>query len=188
MKSIIRGHAPGVGYIVPEIDHESLCWITIGNEHTMTHRGDHYLLQHYFAEIDDTDYGRIRFKTDAEAEVHAVFFVLATAGVLFAVYETPSFTHASGNTITSINRNREYAATKTGKLQEACHTPSGSGEGTVLMGPLAIGAGGRPARSGPGQTRDSNEWVLNPDTVYLVEVQSLSDNNMVTIGIDYYWR
>lgn len=184
---IIRGFHEDIGAFDLAGDKLAKCLIAQGPEHYMTHEGDHYLLQHYFADIDNNAYGRILFKTSATQYLHAVFYVLGTAGVLFSVYESPTFTHNASNAISSINRNRPYT-TKTGALQSSCHTPDGSGAGTAIMGPFPVGAGGNPAQSGPGQSRDSNEWILKLDTFYLIEAQSLSDNNKVNIGMDYYWR
>jgi hypothetical protein len=170
------------------IDNLAKCLISQGPEHYMVHEGRAYYLTHYFSDIDTDGYGRIRLVTHAEYYLHAVFFCFGTVGLLMSVYEDTTFTHNASNAIVSVNRNRPLAATMTGVLQEACHTPDGSGNGTAIVENVPVGAGGNAVQRGAGQGRDQNEFILKPDTAYLISAQSLADNNKVNIGIDYYWR
>lgn len=184
--NIIRGYDESQGAIDIRVDSMDRALVSINQEHHETHEGEHFTLAHYFADIDTDGYGRIRFKTPTDKYIHAVFFAARSLGILLTIYRAPGFTHNASNVLTSTNRNDALRATKTDPLQEARHTPSGAGAGTVFLQTMILGAGGNPVQSAGGQTRDANEVVLDLDTVYLIEAQSLSDNNKVTIGCDFY--
>jgi len=186
MSGIIRGYHEELGAVDILVDEYTRGVCALGVEHEKIHEGEHFQLSHYFSDVDTDGYGRIRFKTPTDKYIHAVFFAGATAGVLFTIYREPGFTHNAGNAITSFNRNDSKRVSHPDVLQEACHTPSGSGAGTVFVPTFPHGAGGNPAKSGPGGGRGENEVDLDVDTVYLIEAQSLSDNNHVTIGVDFY--
>lgn len=183
---IARGSHDDYGPLDFQIDHVGRTIVNIGPEHYMTHEGLHFGLAHYFSDVDNGNYARIRFKTPADKYIHAVFEIMASAGVLRTIYRAPGFTHNAANAISSYNRND--ASDNSDPLQEACHTPSGSGNGTLFVPTVVYGAGGNPVQSRSGQTRDANEHVLRLNTVYLIEVQSLADNNKITIRVDYYIR
>lgn len=188
-KVMIMGQEPitknTVPVVIDEIAHNL---IVQGPEHSMTHDGRHYIVSKYFADVDTDGYARIRFKTPIDKVLHSVFWQQGTAGLLRTVYRAPGFTHAAGNEFSEVNRNDAYRVTNPGVLQELCHTPDGSGSGTVFIPTQVFGAGGTQAFSSPGANRDSEEFNLDVDAVYLIEVQSLSDNNKIAFGMDYYWR
>lgn len=183
---IIRGYHEELGPIDILVDEYTRAIVTEQSEHEKTHEGEHFTLAHYFADIDTDGYGRIRFKTPTDKYIHAVFFAARSAGILLTIYRAPGFTHNASNVLTAVNRNDALRAELTDPLQQACHTPSGAGAGTVFLPTMILGAGGNPVQSVGGQTRDANEVVLALDTVYLIEAQSLADNNKVTIGCDFY--
>lgn len=184
---IIRGYNPVEGAIDILADRIGHSVISQGPEHEMTHQGKHFLLAHYFADIDTDGYGRIRFKTPTDQYLHAIIFSVGTLGHLRTFYRSPGFTHNASNAIVAVNRNDSKRLEITDPIQEACHTPSGSGAGTVFIPTLPIGGAGF-FTAGPGENRDANEIDLDLDTTYLLEVQSLNDNNRVCMGVDFYYR
>lgn len=189
MSSVIsRGYHPDKGGIDIAVDKLGGAQTVQGPEHQMTHDGKHFTLAHYFSDIDSSAYGRIRFKTPDDKYLHATFFAARSAGILLTIYRDPDFTHNASNALTSLNRNDALRTIYTDPLQEACHAPSGSGSGDVFIPTFILGAGGNPTQSSGGVDRDANEVVLDLDTVYLIEAQSLADNNKVTIGCDFYYR
>lgn len=188
MPGIIRGFHPIKGAIDLAADMIGECLIAQGPEHQMTHEGKHFLLAHHFGAVATSGYARIRFTTPAAGKyIHAVFFSHSSGGLLRAVYRTPGFTHNASNVLTGINRNENYKDTILDPLTEACHTPSGSGSGTVFIPIFPFGSGGF-FTAGPGSNRDENEFDLLPATTYLLEAQSLVDDNYITLGVDYYYR
>lgn len=185
---IIRGYHSEEGPIDLTADRLGHCLIAHGPEHYMTHEGKHYTLAHYFSAVGLDEYARIRFKTHATYYYHAVFFGIGSAGFTLSAFRDPDFTHNASNIIVAYNKNDVLRLENPDPTQEACYSPSGSGSGDVFIPPYIIGAGGNIFQVGAGNARDANEVILNPDTVYLLEAQSLADNNYMTIGFDFYYR
>lgn len=185
METVIKIKGAGGKFLAPVTDEYGNGVCVIDTEHLMIHKGYHYLACHYFSDVDDEGYARMRFVTGVDAEIHALFFMSSTAGVLFTVYKDTTFTNVGGNAVTAISNNPHHA--KGQSLIEICHTPGGSGAGTAIVPTLPFGAGGNPAQAGPGQGRSSNEQILEEEKAYLIEAQSLADNNKITVGIVYYW-
>jgi len=181
---IIRGYDEEVGGVDIHADRLGGSIVSEGPDHYMTHEGKHFLLAHYFPDVDTNGYGRIRFKTPADKYIHAVFFAQSTLGLTLAAFRDPGFTHAANNAIVGVNRNDPMRNDLADPMQEACHTPGGAGSGDVFVPAMASGI----FTGGPLLQRDQNEFVLDLDTVYLIEVQSAADNNRVTLGVDYYYR
>lgn len=183
---IIRGFHEEEGAIDLTADKWGKDLIVQGPEHYMVHEGKHFTLMHYFSDVDGDEYARIRFLTPADVYYHAIFFCSASAGVLISVYRDSTFTHNAANAITAYNKND--ISSNIDPTIEACHTPSGSGSGDVFIPIQVLGAGGNPSQVGAGSGRDANEVILKKSTVYLLEVQSLADNNKVSMGMDFYYR
>lgn len=185
---IIRGFHDEEGPIDLTADKLGHCLITQPPEHYMTHEGKHYTLSHYFSDVDAEGYARIRFKTHATYYYHAIFYGMGSAGFTITIYRDPTFTHNASNAITAYNKNDVLRLEYPDPSQEACHTPSGSGSGDVFITTHVVGSGGNAIHAGAGTARDINEVILIPNNVYLIEAQSLADNNQITIGTDFYYR
>lgn len=184
-ESVIRGFHEDLGPLPLTADRYGKNLITQGPEHYMTHEGKHFVLSHYFADVDADGYARIRFKTPSDVYLHLVFFVMSSGGLIVTVYRDPTFTHNASNTVSQHNKND--ISTNTTPITEACHTPSGSGSGDVFIGTVPVGTSGK-FNIGAGNVRDANEVILKKDTVYLIEAQSTVDNNKITLGVDFYYR
>lgn len=116
----------------------------------------------------------------APKHAHMMLEIDAGASTDVAVFETTTYTDASGNRVIGYNRHREKANSS---LLTICHTPTGSGEGTKIFGML-LGASGGAASGGSGSGR--KEFILKPDTAYLIKVTSNAVGNRITIILDWY--
>lgn len=154
-------------------------------EHYMTHEGKHFLLNRYFSSVDNGSTAELLFTT-GEMFVHAIFFVTATSGVVFAVYENSTKAYVYDNRIQPISRNRPDEQPH--YLTNACHTPSGSGNGVAIFPSFPVGTGVSAASSAPASGRDVNEYLLKQNTKYLLVATSLLNANKINIGTDFYWR
>lgn len=181
----IDGYHPLAGRIPVLVDRFGNAVIFQGPEHFMTHEGYHFILSHYFADVDNGNSARILFTT-GDKYLHCFFYASATAGFILDVQESPGYTYNASNIITPISRNR--ITDKDHSLVNACHTPSGSGAGTIISNYFPVGSGGNANASNPGVNRDTNEYLLAMNTKYLITCQSLSDNNKINMGIDFYLR
>lgn len=184
-ESTIKGFHEDVGPIQLTADRIGKDLITQGPEHYMTHEGKHFTLSHYFSDIDTDGYGRIRFKTPDDVWLHSIFFASGTSGFIITVYRDSTFTNNASNTVNQYNKNDNLRSAS--PITEACHTPSGSGSGDIFINTVPVGTGGKQTL-GAGNVRDANEVILAKDTVYLIEAQSLADNNKMTLGLDFYYR
>lgn len=182
---IIRGFHSELGSIPLTADRYGKDLIVQGPEHYMTHEGYHWLLNYYFSAVADSATVRLLFTTGSKY-LHAIFFASATAGILFSVYESTSFVYEAGNAISPVNRNR--VTSKTVSLTNACHTPSGSGNGTAIYPVFPVGSGGNANASAPASGRDLNEYLLKQNTKYLISCVSLAAGNNINIGTDFYER
>ena len=184
-ESVIKGFHEDVGPINLTADRLGKDLITQGPEHYMTHEGKHFTLSHYFSSVNTDAYARIRILTPSDVWMHSVFFAVSSAGIIITIYRDSTFTHNASNTVNQYNKNDSlrYAS----PVEEVCHTPSGSGSGDIFINTVPAGSGGKQTL-GAGNVRDANEVILARDTVYLIEAQSLSDANKITIGVDFYYR
>lgn len=184
MNGFMRGKGYERSSVIPRVDDYTEALVVMLNEHEMIHRGQHFTLANYFSGVGSGSSVYIWLETEADYEIHADFFVHATAGVLMSAYHTPSFTYNASNAITPYPNNIHH--TGEDGIVKACHTPSGSGAGTAITPVYPYGAGGNPASSDSGSGRASHEQILTPGGTYLLKCESLAASNKITTGISYY--
>lgn len=99
------------------------------------------------------------------------------------LWEATTKTHAAGNAITPMNRNRNSSNTSGLTI---CHTPGGA-EAAAAMLTQYVGAsatGGRVAEGGGASSR--HEFILKQNEAYLIRVTSRADGNALSIILDWY--
>ena len=155
----------------------------IDHAHHEIHRGLGYVATDT-ATVNDAGTREVRIAVAATHEAHMTFEVSATLHTTIQFYEDTTKADVSGNRLTSINRNRDSSNTSNVTI---CHTPSGSGDGTILFtfafGADSLGA----AKPGFGGVEGSRgEFILKPGKVYLLKVTSGTDGNLISIILDWY--
>lgn len=109
---------------------------------------------------------------------HAVIEVEATAETWVYLYEAPTTTD-NGTQQTSQNRNRNKTATVPGSSVWLAPTVSVVG---TLLSAWIIGAGNKTG----GGTRESLEWDLKANTVYLIRVTAKATGDNVCARVIFY--
>ena len=96
----------------------------------------------------------------------------------FKFYESPTIT-ADGNSITILNKNRNYdASAATATIFSG---PTVSDPGT-LLDPFIISS----TKKAGGSERNENEWNLKPNTDYLFVIYSGAASNNIIAKADWY--
>ena len=148
--------------------------VTIGELHHMTHRGMLYIAGNAQTRTALTYY-MVQAKSNT---VHARISLGATADSSTSLYEAGTVS-AVGTTITPRNQNRNV--TDTQAIIDVYALPTVTANGTLLYSG-GVGAGGNLRVGGEEQT---TEWVLKPNTTYLIGVTP-SASAELRFGIEFY--
>jgi hypothetical protein len=140
----------------------------------------------YSAAKADTETIEIYFRPSGTRYLsHAMFSADSLLSATWALYEDTDKTYNGSNALTFVNRFRPSKETlQTDVL--ACHTPGGSGDGTLL----ATGfCGPSTGPKGPGGTfRRDAELVLKPHVPYLLRITSAANGNVLVGMVNFYQR
>lgn len=155
---------------------------TISYPHHEVHAGTAFVVADIQTLNDGVSFEYLLQTPDTTKWVHALIKCAGSYDTKVTLFEAT--TKTTGTTMTEINRNRNSANTA-GLV--VTHTPGGAGDGTQLWtarfgndsGPASLG-------SGVGQIRGDNEWMLQQNAAYLLRVTSYTDNNNISIEIDWY--
>jgi len=155
---------------------------SIDYAHHEIHSGDHFVVSESAVLADAGTREWLIITPNTTKWAHMLFEIQGSLDTTVDIYETS--TKTAGTAMTEQNRNRNSATAATTSIT---HTPGGSGDGNIMFtcrfgndgGASGIGAGG-------GMSRDSNEFVLKQNEVYLVRVTSASDANNICAKFDWY--
>jgi len=166
--------------------------------HHEIHGGSGFVC-HYTQTVSDiNDKSIIAFKTGPIKYLHATVAASVTATAVAYVYEAPTITNNTGDSLSVFNRRRVGTPTETTVIDTST-TPDTAGQAMyfteVTMGEVTggtelaripLGAGAGPKVIG-GLARDTQEWILKPNTLYAFEVvSSTADDNIHWIEVDFY--
>ena len=114
----------------------------------------------------------------AGSSVHLTLTLSVSAAFLGGLYEDATFS-AAGNAVTNTARDRANLLTPTATITEG---PTLTGDGNLLADTFL--PGGRGAQSIGSLTTGAGEWLLKPNTVYLMRMVNLSNTTSeVTVGV-----
>lgn len=158
--------------------------VSISHPHHEIHEGNYYSFCHYNESLANA--GTIQFiitSPDTENFNHFRFSFSSTLKIKFELFENT--THNLGASQTIINRNRNFNDTPDTLL----NTSAGGGvDGNLIdcssFGSPSVGVVG----GGGGQSSQSVEWVLKPNTKYLLKLTSGSNDNNVSLNLNWYER
>lgn len=146
--------------------------------HHEIHSGSHYLAGH-FATIQSGASLDLQITAPSSSKgVHLI--ARAAASDIADLYFYEGATSTGGTPVSALNRNRFAAASKPATAT-VVHTPSVSAVGTQLAAYPINGS-----KTGSGEVRDAEEWVLLAGTKYLLRVTSGANANKVAIAFDWY--
>jgi len=156
---------------------------SIENAHYEIHEGEGFFAV-YSALKDSTATIEVRIQTpDTTSWAHMVIEIDAALAATAELWAATTKTHASGNRITPMNRNRNSAGTSGLTI---CHTPGGTESAGAMLTQYvgAAAVGGRVAEGG--STGSRNEFILKQNEDYLIRVTSRADSNALSIILDWY--
>ena len=174
---IMRGQTGDKTYRVPYIDSMSRSLLIIDLALHELNKGDSYISS------DVTDLGGTANKTfllvtpNTTKWVHLLYVVEHELEITVSFYEGATIT-SNGTTISSYNRNRN--SIKTAKLA-VHHTPGVANDGTLIRS-QQLGNG----KMAGGASRGINEFILKPNSNYLLRVTNETNNNNVTSS-EFHW-
>jgi hypothetical protein len=160
--------------------------ITISPEHHEIHCGDSYEMTHSIDLTNGQIYNVLIIVPNATGTGQAQKLwhfkgeVDTEAEALIEFFEAPTYS-AAGTGLTSVNRNRQLAATYTDSLG-ITHTPTLTGDGTRIY-VKRIGSG----KTSGGSASRSDEFVLKNNTAYLLRVTNATTTaNWCNFDLNYY--
>ncbi len=171
--------------------------VTILNEHRKIHDGESFTC-HYNQLVSDTnDRSIIAFKTpNTTRYIHAIFFAFSSTAADAYIYEAPTITDNTGDSLTVYNRRRLSTTATTvirtntspDEIGAMFFTESTMGNVTggteITHKPLIAGQG---QKAVGGDTRGTEEWLLKPNTLYAFEIKSSTDlDNVHLLEVDFY--
>jgi len=133
------------------------------------------------ATIGDGSTRELLIETGAD-DYHTLFDITGTLETGWTLAKDA--TRTTGTKISSYNRCIGSSLTST---MTVSHTPGGSGNGTTFDGGN-FGIDTAPQNKSGGVNRDNEEWILYPNSKYLIRVTSGTAGNIVNTRIKRYER
>lgn len=156
----------------------------ITSDHSYIHEGKFFEVFKKATLLANTGTLDIGFLTPANGYVHyRPSSIVTTADNLTVAFYEGS-TISAGTTMTARNHNRNSVVTATSILKD---TPTVTGVGTqIAQAFLGGGIGVGQTRSG-GERGEVNEWVLKPNTQYLIRFSNASSvANIINVNLTWY--
>jgi len=161
---------------------DAISLVTTPLDHARIHKGQVWAKAAALAALNDNATYVLHVKTPSGInEIHALFAFAASGAGYVRLYEGPTKTD-NGTEITStvVNHNR-ITAQQVALGTKLYHTPTTSANGTLLA-EFYMGSGNK----GAGEVDRTNEWVLAPNTSYLIIFESDAAANVMSYSIVLY--
>lgn len=144
--------------------------LDISYPHQKVHQGQFFLLERIVSSLADNVSIDVVLSTGNQS-LHASFGSIVRGDSEIFIYESP--TVSNGSVIDIINQNRNSTRQSTAT---AVHTPTVTSVGTLLTHNLIVGGAVGHAVGGAmsGALREGSEWVLKPNTKYLIRLTNKS--------------
>lgn len=137
--------------------------------HQKVHEGRFFSGGHYAAGVANNGTLEILFQTGPDYFFHGMADSYSGGDSVLTMYEGVTFS-AAGTAVPLTNHNRNSTNVI---ASGATHTPTITGTGTQLNGPILV-PGGSGGNSSGGAGGFSNEFILKPSTAYLLRVTNVS--------------
>lgn len=158
----------------------------ITHAHSMVHKESSFHATVYTGSLpaNKTAYCYVVSKPTAvgsDVEVHMVFGISTSQPLKVSIYEGNTVNN-SGSAVNVYNRNRN--SSRTGSLYIRAWVTTGSGGTGSLLYTQWIGSTTKRAEIG-GDSRDTEEWILNNSSNYLIGISGSADAE-ITVDFDWY--
>lgn len=167
-----------------DVDGVTTALEVIEYHHSEIHAGEGYFVV-LSALADNTDAIEVRIQTpDTTKWGHFIMIVDAALAARAELWASTTKTDVIGNRITPFNRNQNSENVSGMTL---CHTPGGSQSGDAQLSQY-IGAAASPGKASVGgePAGGRSEFDLKQNTTYLIKATSRTDNNAISIILDWY--
>jgi hypothetical protein len=151
-------------------------------EHGAIHGGTHYVATLYDADLDSSSMSVMITTPVNSTYIHFIADVEANNSGVWTFSEAPNAT--GGTAMVSYNNKRTETTASPATITS---NPTITSVGTVLDR-FIIGADGPGSNGSGGAVGHRNEWLLAPETKYLVQFTADNDNTKVVIRMPYYYR
>jgi hypothetical protein len=156
--------------------------VTSEFSHFKTHRGYHWTAS-WDSTLNDGDSIYFLIHTGAD-EAHVLFLVDGFLHIRKELYRSATHT-SNGDTVLISNNNHTKDYTNTMTVTRSNNDGS---DGTLFYKAQTGGdtGGGANLRASGGQIRGDTEWVLPASSTYMIMVASYTDNNNISLEIEWY--
>ncbi len=199
--SVTNTKADGSGdWIFPAGKGDAISGASVGidSPHQKIHGGEGFVC-HYTQTVSDTnDKSIIAFKTPNTTRYpHITVAASASTAAIAYILEAPTITDNTGASLTIFNRRRVGTPTETTVIRTNTNpdevgamffteSTMGNVTGGTQIANIPLIAGSPPKPIGA-TARDTQEWILKPNTMYAFVVNSSTDaDNTMWIEVDFY--
>ncbi|KKK92318.1 hypothetical protein LCGC14_2704130 [marine sediment metagenome] len=166
-------------------------------EHSELHSGLSYTSDFVDEAMGIGDTIILVWKTpSAPTFVHAVPGFTTLVGGDLVLWENPTWTTGTGNLNPILNRRRDSANVST-VLEDLTATPAFTATDNLLANVAGLNTGaaiqihrfhawGKKDKLAAGGARDTEEWILNPDTQYALVYTADANNNKAQVIMNWY--
>lgn len=160
--------------------------LAIDTIHHEVHEGEMFHCSHTGASVSNAASVDVLLVTGAAVETHATWEIFAGGQVTIYLYEAPTVTEGNeGTALTAYNMKRDSDNTPDALLY---HTPTvGATGSTALVNGRILPGGTNPTTRVGGGIRSGAEWILAPDTLYLLRVTNTSGGTIaINLVLEWY--
>jgi len=152
-------------------------------EHYQIHVGNHFFAGDIDEDVDITTPKEWLIIAPPSKAAHVMATVRSSKNGKVEIFEAPTTTD-DGTAVTAFNNDRRGGGPKAATLQ-VFYDPTVTDDGTLLL-PLAVGDDSSSGKGSGGLSDAESELIVNESTKYLIKYTSNSDNNRVSIVVDWY--
>lgn len=152
-------------------DDESGAALMIDSVHHEVHEGKMWHAAYTNGNVANTAVVDLLFHTGVGVDAHSAWEVFASGAVTVSLYESPVISN-TGVVLTAYNMNRAMTTTAASLVYSS---PTITSTGTVaLVNGRILPGGSSPTTRVGGGIRSGAEWILKPNTYYLMRVTNTS--------------
>lgn len=158
--------------------------LVIDTVHHEVHEGEMFHASHTNGSVSNGASLDVLLVTGATVETHVSWEVFAGGQVTVYLYEGAT-TSAAGTAVVAYNMKRDSLNTPEATVT---HTPTVTATGTTaLINGRILPGGTSPTTRVGGGIRSGAEWILAPETQYLLRVTNTSGGTIaVNVGLEWY--